>query len=359
MAAASVALCDCTGGGRGQRATDAAADSSLDVAPPPTGTCGGADATALASCVSMENYIADLTVIAAPRPPGSAHWQVVQDLCADRFASLGFTVERHDYGTGTNVIGVLAGTDLPEEQVVVSAHYDSVQNCAGADDNGTGVAGVLEAARVLASTSHKRTLIVACWDEEEAGLIGSRAYADRAAADGQQIVMAYVFEMIGFATDQPNTQAFPAGFDLLFADLAAQVEANENRGDFVALVIGDDAKEPAEHFLTHAAAAELPTVHVELSAIQRTDPLFGQLNARSDHSGFWSHGYPATMITDTSEFRNPHYHCVDGAAILDVVEDAWPVKDDAIDTLDHAFATSIVQAAVGSAAATLDAPIAP
>ena len=98
------------------------------------------------------------------------------------FASLGYTVEREAYGTGVNVIGVLDGTSAPAEQVVISAHYDSVANCPGADDNGSGVAGVLEAARVLSTSQHKRTLVVACWDEEEKGLIGSSAFVARAAA---------------------------------------------------------------------------------------------------------------------------------------------------------------------------------
>ncbi len=61
-------------------------------------------------------------------------------------------VEEFNYGSGTNIVGVLQGTDLFHEQVLVSAHYDSVPNCSGADDNATGVAGVLEVARTISES---------------------------------------------------------------------------------------------------------------------------------------------------------------------------------------------------------------
>src|SRR5690348_15617006 len=100
----------------------------------------GDPAPSPADLVERDRYEADLSVIAGTRSPGTPHWQEVQDLCADRFASLGFEVERHAYATGVNVIGTLPGTTLPAERIVVSSHYDSVPNCEGADDNGTGVA---------------------------------------------------------------------------------------------------------------------------------------------------------------------------------------------------------------------------
>src|SRR5690606_20146741 len=138
----------------------------------------------LSQCVEAARYQADLEAIAMPREPESAHWQAVQDLCAERLEGLGFTVERHAYATGVNVIGVREGTSEPQRRVLVGAHYDHIAGCAGADDNASGVAGALEAARVLAMASFPRTLVVACWDEEERGLIGSRAYAERARTNG-------------------------------------------------------------------------------------------------------------------------------------------------------------------------------
>ena len=342
------------GGNATQPTQDVVGPGAEGVITPPS--CTGTSSSGLAGCVEMTRYVADLEVVAKARPPGSVHWQAVQDLCADRFAAQGFAVERHAYGSGTNVIGVLAGTTSPDEHVIVSAHYDSVADCAGADDNATGVAGVLEAARVLSTTAHPRTLVVACWDEEESGLVGSRAYADRANERGEKIVMAYVFEMIGYRVSEPNTQTFPFGFDLIFPALASKLDAQQNRGDFIALVTGDNAPAANTAFATHADALGLRYETVPLNAAQRTDPLFGQLNARSDHAGFWKHGYPAMMITDTSEFRYAHYHCTDGAAILDVIDDQWPVKEDIMAHLDHDFAARVVAATVGSAADILAGP---
>lgn len=181
----------------------------------------------LVSEVDQQRYEQDLKTVAKARPPGSAHWQVVQDLCVNRLESLGFSVVREDYGTGVNVIGTLKGTTKPDEQVLISAHYDHIAGCAGADDNASGVAGALESARVLASQPRfDRTLIVACWDEEERGLLGSKAYAQAARDRGDQIVMSYVYEMIGYKDDTPDSQTLPAGIDLLFPAQTAAIIAN-------------------------------------------------------------------------------------------------------------------------------------
>lgn len=74
-----------------------------------TATCGASSPAALMACVRREDLTRDVTEVASPRAPGSAHHDAVRDLCATRLAALGFTVERHAYGTGTNVIGVRPG----------------------------------------------------------------------------------------------------------------------------------------------------------------------------------------------------------------------------------------------------------
>jgi Zn-dependent M28 family amino/carboxypeptidase len=289
--------------------------------------------------VDQTRITADLNTIAAPRSPGLPQWQAVQDLCADRFASLGYTVERQQYATGVNVIGVLPGTTLPATQIIVSAHYDSVTNCPGADDNGSGVAGVLEAARVLALQPHDRTIIVACWDEEERGLIGSRAYVTRAAAAGDQIAASFVFEMIGFRSTVPNSQRSDAAIATIFPDQEAQLAANEYRGDFL-LVVHDTRADPAAAALIQTATeVGLPTLVLRVLDGLKTNSAAGALR-RSDHAPFWDVDYPALQLTDTADYRNTHYHCTGGP---DVVAD-----------LDMAFATLVVQATVGAAVATLD-----
>ena len=313
-----------------------------------SGQSGNAGVGGQASCkgeelsglVERARYEADLVAIAQPRPAGSPGWKVVQDRCADRLAALGYQVERQNYGTGINVVGTLFGTDKASEKVILSAHYDSVPDCAGADDNGTGVAGVLEAARVLAQGKYNRTLVIACWDEEERGLIGSRAYATKAKAAGETITAAFVYEMIGYKSDVQNSQKLPQGYELLFPEQAAAVQSNGSKGDFIA-VVGDSSMQMGQAaFLSAAKSLGLPTISTVLAAEQKNNPLFGDLR-RSDHASFWGVDYPALMLTDTADFRNPHYHC-----------DGGP---DAVADLDGAFAEKIVKATVWAVVELLQA----
>jgi len=308
-------------------------------APPVVGPCGIGSPEALMDCVEQPRYLADLNSVTGARDPGSVHWQEVQDLCNTRFTALGFTVELYDYGTGVNVVGVLPGGDLAGERVLVSAHYDGVPDCPAADDNASGVAGLLETARVLSTASFRRTLVVACWDEEEGGLIGSVAYAARAVGAGESIAATFVYEMIGFYSDEPESQTIPSGLSLLFPEETAALAANENRGDFLAVVADDLARPFHERMSLYGPAVDLSIVVLEVPAALKNSPLLSDLR-RSDHASFWEQDIPAMMLTDTSEFRNPHYHCRDG--------------DDAVDTLDHDFAVKIVQTTVGALAASLE-----
>jgi hypothetical protein len=314
---------------------DPGTDAPLDA---PLPACGTASADALAQCVDATRYQTDLMTVAMEREPESSHWQLVQDLCADRLGALGFTVERHAYATGVNVIGVRTGTTDPDHRVLVAAHYDHIPGCDGADDNATGVAGTLEAARVLSMASYPRTLVVACWDEEERGLIGSRAYAERAEDDGEQIDMYFNFEMIGFVTDEPGSQEMPAGFDAIFEDAATELEERDGRGDFIA-VVGDPGAMPHMARLeAHADRIGLPYIAIPVPAELLSNPLLGDLR-RSDHAPFWDIGVPAVMITDTSEFRYEAYHCMEG--------------DDVVANLDRDFSAQVVRMTVGAAAEAL------
>jgi len=296
----------------------------------------------LAGMVSQSNYELDLDFVADVRPPGSDHWKAVQDLCAQRFADLGYTVELQEYGengVGVNVIGVLEGSTKKDEKVIVSAHYDHIAGCEGADDNGSGVAGLLESARVLAKAQYARTLVVACWDQEEIGLVGAMAYAMRAKASEDRITVAFVYEMIGYSDTAPGSQGVPMGFDLLFPESTKWLADRGNTGDFLAIIPDESAHDPAVFLATHAEAVGLPTTTIEISAALKNSPVIADLR-RSDHAPFWLNDYPAMMITDTANFRNPYYHCAAGP--------------DSVDTLDPVFATKVVSATVGAAAEMLE-----
>lgn len=312
-------------------------------------TCGAGSAQAVAGCVDQQKIGEDLDFIAAPRPAGSAHWKAVQDRCFDRLAALGYTVERQDWGGGVNVIGVRAGTSEPDTAVVLGAHYDHIaaldprgRACPGADDNGSGVAGLLEAARVLATRDTARTLVVACWDGEENGLVGSRAWATDAANAHQAIALAVVFEMIGFRATEPDTQTLPPGFDAFFADASAAVAANDHRGDFIAIVGNAMSSAAMDRIVAYGAETGAKAIPVPVPDGLVKSSAVAQLR-RSDHAAFWDRGYPAFMLTDTADFRNPNYHCQGGL--------------DTVSTLDLAFIAGVVANAVGAVGEVLDGAV--
>lgn len=297
----------------------------------------------------LEEHVAFLAQ--APRTPGSAHLAASRDHCAERLRALGYRVERQDViadgFVGQNVIGTRPGATLPDEAVIVSAHIDSVPACLGADDNASGVAAALETARLLAQAPHARTAVVACWDLEEVGLLGARAYAQRAAASGQDIRVSFVYESVGFATDAPGSQRVPGGealFGRFFPRQLARLEAAQWRGDFIA--IAADAKGAftpkggapfAADVQQAAAAIGIEALFVEI------DPLLAGVFSdvlRSDHAAFWEQNYSAVLITDTANLRNPHYHCRGG--------------QDSPATLDFDFARKITQATASAARRALD-----
>lgn len=142
----------------------------------------------------------------------------VQDWLVSRYKSFGAdTVMLHDFevpyfeqGTADNVIAVKWGTTTPQEFVVCGAHYDSWNadgydpdtiRSPGADDNASGVAGILETARLLSPYTFDRTVIFANWCAEEIGLVGSAAYAHDCAEQRMDIVAYFNLDMTGYLAE--------------------------------------------------------------------------------------------------------------------------------------------------------------
>jgi len=292
-------------------------------------------------CVDAARYDADLRFVTGERPPKSEHWQAVQDHCARVLTDSGYAVELQRYGTGVNVIGRKPGTTLAGERVVLGAHYDHLVGCPGADDNASGVAAVLEIARALAAVEFPRTLVVACWDQEEVGLIGSKAFATGARDAGEQITVAYCLDMIAFKSDQPNSQAFPENANLLFFDEYKWLEANQFRADFIGLA-ADTASHPhTAAFARYAGQIGLPTLTLELNDLLKNHEALEPLR-RTDHASFWAVDTPAIAVSDSAELRNPNYHCRNGR--------------DTLDTLDLGFAHQVVRTTAAAVAASLGMP---
>jgi Zn-dependent M28 family amino/carboxypeptidase len=219
-----------------------------------------------------------------------------------------------------NLIAVLEGGKEPDRIIEVGAHYDSVPLAPGADDNASGVAGVLEIARVAASFEFRKTLRFCLFAMEEVGLVGSRAHVERIRSRGESHEGILVLEMIGYATDRPDSQASPVRIPLLLSP--------PRTGDFI-LVVGNFPSGGIGNRFERAAGLYVP--ELEIFSLERLGGFFRDA-ARSDHSPYWRAGLRGVMITDTANFRNPNYHR----------------PSDTIDTLDFVFCRGVTRAAAAA-----------
>ena len=171
----------------------------------------------LVSVDSIEANIQHLSSYHTRRYDSRYIWEV-QDWLVSRYKAFGVdTVMLHDFevpyyeqGTADNILAVKWGTTKPEEYVICGAHYDSWNadgydpdtiRSPGADDNASGVAGILETARLLSSYTFDRTLIFANWCAEEVGLVGSAAYAHDCAEQRMDIVAYFNLDMTGYLAE--------------------------------------------------------------------------------------------------------------------------------------------------------------
>lgn len=220
------------------------------------------------------------------------------------------------YKESKNLIAAKEGIVDNNSSVLITAHYDTVMNSPGADDNGSGVCGLLMAMEVLKDYSFEKNIKIVSFDDEEAGLIGSINYIAKGIEANEQIEGVFNLEMIGYASDEPNTQQLPLGFELLFPDAANYVKENDFRGDFL-ISVGNAASESLIEAYQKAASEYVPGFKV----LSLETPGNGEITQdlrRSDHAPFWDNGYQALMLTDGANFRNPFYHTPnDISAVLD------------------------------------------
>ncbi|MCK6692365.1 MAG: M28 family peptidase [Thermoanaerobaculia bacterium] len=240
---------------------------------------------------------------------GLAHLQAVRDSMSRLFGASGLFAEEHTftYGayTGRNVLGTLPGTFAADTVVIVDAHYDSVANAPGADDNGSGTVGVMELARLLSRYPSQKSLRFIGFDLEEAGLAGSSRYVSSGLPAGERVAGVFNFEMIGYYTEEPNTQDAPLGFNLLFPAAYNQLVADSFRGNFITNV-GYSPHSGLADLFRNSAATYVPDLKVIDVIMSASFPVPDLL--RSDHAPFWNAGLPALMITDGADFRNKCYH---------------------------------------------------
>ncbi len=209
--------------------------------------------------------------------------------------------------TMNNLIATKAGTDTSLAPVLVTAHWDSMPQTVGMDDNGSGCAGVLEIARVLQGLSLERTVVFILFAFEEEDMGGSHQYVSSMTVDPHMVID---LEMIGFTSAVQN--ALPLTDVLLSFPTV---------GNFIGVVASDFSKDLGLSFCTVADAfvPDLPTYMIGADANLQNDPLLTDF-MRSDHIAFWEKGVPAIMVTDTSFLREgtPYHTAQDTFAKLDL-----------------------------------------
>jgi hypothetical protein len=207
---------------------------------------------------------------------------------------LGWTPKLEKFANGVNIFAQRQGTDQAAGAILVAAHYDTVAASPGADDNASGIAVVLEIARILGASSTPRTLQLAFFDQEEEGLLGSKAFVSQA-AHLRNLRGAIVMDMVGYACYTAGCQKYPTGLP---------VTPPSDKGDFLA-VVGDTEHLPLLNTFQNLNSAKLPpvlTLPIPLKGLLTPDTL------RSDHAPFWYQGVGAVLVTDTANLRTPHYH---------------------------------------------------
>lgn len=268
---------------------------------------------------------------------GLSHLIKVKKFITDELGNLGLDTARqrfpHKGYVGENLIGEIAGQHEKAVVYIVGAHYDCVDKSDGADDNGSGVAGLLEAARVLSAYKFKNTIRFVGFDLEEEGWIGSKNYVfNGGLSETQTVGGAINFDMIGYSSDKPNSQIIPDGFEILFPDVVKEVAANQYKGNFAINTFNKNSEALSKSFVTQSALY-VPDLKVISLGVHGNGELTPQL-AASDHVSFWRKGLNALHVGDGGESRNTN---------LDT-------PTDKINTINFKFMTNIVKATVATMA---------
>jgi Zn-dependent M28 family amino/carboxypeptidase len=267
--------------------------------------------------IRKENLLAHLQQLVGGRNAIShrRELQRAADYITRQFQTLGYDTSTDDVcllcRRYPNIIAEATRSRSDAPLFIVGAHYDTVHGSPGADDNASGVAALLEIARVLAESlkAHRGPHVqFVAFTLEEEGMAGSTHYSRVLSKRHVNLRAMVSLEMVGFKSDAPNSQQLPPGLDHLYPHV----------GNFIGIVGNDTSRALLETFVTAMKTVEdLPVESLVVPGNGEAIPP----TRLSDHSPFWDIGYPALMITDTSWFRNPHYH----------------QASDTIDTLDLDF----------------------
>lgn len=189
------------------------------------------------------------------------------------------------------------------EIIVVGAHYDTMGEQPGADDNASGVAGLLELGRLLAHKELKSRVVLVAFTLEEppyfrTDRMGSAVFAKSLSDSNTKVKLMIALEMIGYFSNDNDSQNYPAPLMRLYYP---------SSGNFIAIV--------DQLFSTEAQRMKKSmTQAIDIPVYSLNAPSFIPGVDFSDHMNFWQQGYPAIMVTDTAFYRNHAYHTKEDTA---------------------------------------------
>jgi hypothetical protein len=282
--------------------------------------------------VSIDRIRGHIQALEGPRHPVAAPEALERaaEYIENRLSALGYDMSKHCFADSgrefRNVIATRTGLLHPEQRVLVLAHFDTAADTPGADDNASGVALLLELAEILQPYRFERTIhLIGVNLEEnriegdsESGTRGSFALAGYVRNLGWEIEGVVVLESVAFASDTVP-QTYPAGVAFPVPD----------RANFIAVVGNETSRDLVQGF-----AGAIEKYRIDLPHVAMVLPGNGENlpdSRRSDHAPFWDQGYKAVMITDTTNFRSPHYHR----------------PGDTLETLNLGFAANVCRATGG------------
>ncbi|MDR4465698.1 MAG: M28 family peptidase [Nitrospira sp.] len=243
----------------------------------------------------------DLHALVGERHPFTSpnHLQHAEAYLRRQFSEAGLVVTTQDFealvGTYRNVIATAhpASTHGELPPLIIGAHFDTVAGSPGADDNASALAVLLHVARQVRGIPLIRPIRFIAFNLEEENLLGSSAYTSFLRENHETIHGAIILECVGYASHLEGSQKKPPGLPISIPTI----------GDFIG-VIGNERSQTLAGSVVQAMQSHLPIVPLVV-------PGNGELlpdTRRSDHTSFWEQGFPAVMLTDTANFRNPHYH---------------------------------------------------
>lgn len=280
-------------------------------------------ASSLVSEVNRTNLLAHLNALEGERHPyfSRARLEAAQRYVTDHWRSWRLSVSFQEFSyMGERFVNLIARPSVfpPGGRLIIGAHLDMVPGSPGADDNASGVAALLEAARVLAPVAWKAPVEFVAFNLEELAMVGSTHYAAALRRDKIPVRGMLSLEMIGF-TESQGLQQYPWFLKGRYPAVGNYLGLAANRRSQALL----DA--------VRGAMRTVDGLPVETLTLPGNGWLFPEARL-SDHAPFWDRGYPALLVTDTSFFRNPHYHQV----------------SDTVSTLDLAFLEKVTRGLVAT-----------